>query len=142
MMQGHGDFQVNRDGEIITLVAKGLWNEESSRTCIRLIADQIAKIDANHFAIVADTQDVEGLTPGSEALWFEAIQDWFAKGHSAIARIDDPAAITYKVFLKGFDDYFLERIQFSYANDMASGIRWAQEKGFRGSFQNKEAAFD
>ena len=142
MMQGHGDFQVDRDGEIITLIAKGLWNEESSTTCIGLIADQIAKINSQNFAIVADTREVEGLTPGSEALWFEAIQDWFAKGHSAIARIDDPAAITYKVFLKGFDDYFQERIQFTYAQSMMSGINWARDKGFSGSFQDKEAAFD
>jgi len=136
MLEGHGDFQVENDAEIITFVAKGVWNEESSKACIAAITKHVDRLSSEKFAIVVDTRDVEGLTADSVALWFEAIQYWATKGHSAIARVDDPASITYKVFLKSFDEYFQEKILFTYTESVETGIHWANENGFTGSFSN------
>ncbi len=128
----HGNYSVEFDKDIILFKAQGIWNIESSIHCISMINACIEKVDPDNFSIVVDTEKVTGITPDSAELWFKTISVWQTIGHKALARIDNPNSINYKIFLADFDDYFMNSINFQYAKSQEDAIKWLHSLGYKG----------
>jgi len=128
----HGNYSVEFDVDIILFKAQGIWNIESSIHCISMINTCIEKIEADKYSIVVDTRAVTGITPDSADLWFKTITVWQTIGHKALARIDNPRSINYKIFLADFDEFFRRNIDFMYADSFDDAIHWLHSIGYKG----------
>ncbi len=128
----HGNYSVKLDKEIILFKAQGIWNIESTIHCIGMINSCIDEMNTVKFSIVVDTQKVTGITPDSAELWFKTISVWQTIGHCALARIDNPNSINYKIFLADFDEFFMKNIDFQYANSQNDAIQWLHSLGYKG----------
>lgn len=65
-----------------------------------------------------------------------AIQEWNHNGLKAVIRVDEPAAIKYKVFMKGFDDFVQTLMSHAYADSCKTGVSKLHLMGFKG-FENQ-----
>ncbi|ALS99322.1 hypothetical protein [Lacimicrobium alkaliphilum] len=135
MFMGHGIYAVEHDREIIVFVAQGAWNVEASQSATKLISKYVNSISNQEFAIIADTSQVEGITPDSAEVWSEAVNEWHQKGHTTLARVDNPESAHYKVFLSRFDEFAKQHQQLRICDSREDALEWLHSEGFRG-FEN------
>ncbi len=132
MFSEHGLYEVHCDGTIIIFVATGAWNLEASRTAISAISDCVDKLAGREFAIIADTREVEGITPDSTEAWSEAITEWLDKGYSTFARVDEPDSVYYQVYLSGLDELALKNQEVGMFDSLPVALDWLHQEGFSG----------
>lgn len=127
-----GSYVVKHDKEIIIFAGRGVWGTTPSKNAIRAITRAIDMVDLQDFSIIADTSEVEGITPDSFKLWREAVENWYQRGHKTLCRVDNPESHNYKVFLRGFDDFARSCQTFSFVNSIQDGVDWLHNEGYKG----------
>ncbi|MDF2177434.1 hypothetical protein P2G88_04135 [Aliiglaciecola sp. CAU 1673] len=135
MFIGHGSYAVEHDQSIIVFVAQGAWNLEASKSAIELISLYVDAMSATNFAIIANTRQVEGITPDSFKVWLSAVRKWLHQGHTTLARVDEPRSAYYKIFLSKFDEFARAHQQFQLLDSMDEAFSWLHQLGFKG-FEN------
>jgi len=132
MNKEHGKYSLCCEGQIIFLEAYEAWNEESSTSCINEMKFIVNTMQHNNFAILANSLKLEGMTPESFNLWFEALDFFFKNGHNFFIRIDKPSSIEYKLFSEPFDKITKQRMPFQFANSTNEAIKILKENNYYG----------
>lgn len=136
MFEPHGQYTLAHDHDIFILIGNGAWNLEASQAAISQINGLVDALNDRRHAFIFDTQNVEGITPDSFVAWSDAISYWLQHGFAAFVRVTDPESANYKLFIQPFDLRLQEIVEFSYAQDIAQGIRILHQLGFSGFDDN------
>ncbi|MGS2721092.1 hypothetical protein [Paraglaciecola aestuariivivens] len=128
----HGEYQIQRQQDIILIRASGAWNLETSKKIMEEMKGLIDELKKKPFALIIDTHNLEGITSESYETLTEGLNYWVANGFSALARLDDANSPNYKVYVDSFDAELKKHMPYRFADSMEQGIAWLNSLGFKG----------
>lgn len=127
MFEQHGNYEIEIVGHIIVFTAKGAWNVETTNACISDFKSITRQLKNRPFSMIIDSLEFEGFTADCIELWVDEIERWIACNLLAVSRIDDPGSAGYRIFITRFDKIFINRIPFSFSNDVREAIAWIEK---------------
>lgn len=130
MFRQHGEFNLFYADSALLMNAKGAWNKESSIACSDAIFNIVTSKLDNKFAFVANTLEVEGLTPGSQAVWHNVLNSLELSGLNAMFRVDDIQSTKYQIYHQIFDQKLSKKILYDHSLNIQQAFFWLQTYGF------------